>query len=164
MTDLSTERLSLHLLTVEEGRRIVDASPSEQDVWAEDFPMQDDRDGVKGFLGSAEAGHDAGPFGCYRIDRDGAAIGTIGFYGPPDEEGQVMFGYGLIPGARGAGYATEALAGLVAFCRSHDEVLVMVADTETGNTASQRVLDKTGFAMVKEEDGLYFYRQDVAAS
>ena len=162
MTDLSTERLSLHLLTVDEGRRIVDAAPSEQDVWAEDFPMQDDRDGVKGFLGAAEAGHDAGPFGCYRIDRDGAAIGTIGFYGPPDEEGQVMFGYGLVPGARGAGYATEALAGLVAFCRSHDEVLAMIADTETSNTASQRVLDKTGFAMVKEEEGLYFYRQDVA--
>jgi len=164
MTDLSTERLSLHLLTVEEGRRIVDAVPGEQDVWAEDFPMQDDRDGVKGFLGAAEAGHDAGPFGCYRIDRDGAAIGTIGFYGPPDGEGQVMFGYGLVPGARGAGYATEALAGLVVFCRSHDEVLAMVADTEASNTASQRVLDKTGFELVKEEDGLYFYRQDVAAS
>lgn len=40
----------------------------------------------------------------------------------------------------------------------------MVADTETSNTASRRVLDKTGFAMVKEEDGLYFYRQDVAMS
>ncbi|MEY9912220.1 hypothetical protein ABIA35_008479 [Catenulispora sp. MAP12-49] len=39
--------------------------------------MQDDRDGVQGFLGAAEAGHDAGPFGCYRIDQDGAAIGTI---------------------------------------------------------------------------------------
>ena len=126
--------------------------------------MQDDRDGVKGFLGAAEAGHDPGPFGCYRIDRDGAAIGTIGFYGPPDEQGQVMFGYGLVPEARGAGYATEALAGLVAFCRSHDEVLAMVADTETSNTASQRVLDKTGFAMVKEEEGLYFYRQDVATA
>lgn len=163
MTDLSTERLSLHPLTVEEGRRIVDATPGEQDDWAEDFPMQDDRDGVGGFLSAAEAGHDAGPFGCYRIDLNGAAIGTIGFYGPPDEEGQVMFGYGLVPGARGHGYATEALAGLVAFCRSHDAVRAMVADTETGNTASQRVLDKTGFALVKEEAGLYFYRLDVAA-
>lgn len=161
MTDLHTDRLTLHLLTVEEGRRIVDATPGEQDTWAEDFPMQDDRDGVKGFLGAAEAGHDAGPFGCYRIDRDGAAIGTIGFYGPPDEEGQVMFGYGLVPAARGNGYATEALAGLVAFCRAHAEVRAMVADTDTDNTASQRVLDKTGFALVKEENGLYFYQLDV---
>ena len=39
-TGLSTERLSLHLLTVEEGRRIVDVTPGEQDSWAEDFPMQ----------------------------------------------------------------------------------------------------------------------------
>lgn len=164
--DLSTERLSLHLLTVEESRRIVDVAPNEQDVWAEDFPMQDDRDGVNGFLGAAEAGHDAGPFGCYRIDRadpDGAAIGTIGFYGPPDEQGQVMFGYGLVPGARGSGYATEALAALVAFCRSHDGVRTMVADTEAGNTASQRVLDKTGFALVKEEGDMCLYRLDVTA-
>ncbi|MEY9887918.1 RimJ/RimL family protein N-acetyltransferase [Catenulispora sp. MAP5-51] len=84
--------------------------------------------------------------------------------GPPDEEGQVMFGYGLVPGARGHGYATGALGGLVAFCRSHAEVRTMVADTETGNAPSQRVLDKTGFALVKEEGGLYFYRQDVTES
>ncbi|MEY9859535.1 RimJ/RimL family protein N-acetyltransferase [Catenulispora sp. GAS73] len=162
MTDLHTDRLRLHPLTVEEGRRIVDVTPAADDSWAEDFPMQDDRDGVKGFLGAAEAGHDAGPFGCYRIDRDGAAIGTIGFYGPPDEDGQVMFGYGLVPAARGAGYATEALAGLVAMCRSHDAVRAMVADTEASNVASQRVLDKTGFALVKEEGGMYYYRLEVA--
>jgi len=161
MTDVVTDRLTLHLITVEEGRRIVDVTPAEQDNWAEDFPMQDDRDGVKGFLGAAEAGHDAGPFGCYRIDREGAAIGTIGFYGPPDDDGQVMFGYGLVPAARGAGYATEALAGLVDFCRSHPEVRMMVADTESSNTASQRVLDKTGFKQVKEEGTLYFYELDV---
>ncbi|MEZ0112214.1 RimJ/RimL family protein N-acetyltransferase [Catenulispora sp. EB89] len=162
MTDLHTDRLRLHPLTVEEGRRIVDTTPAAADTWAEDFPMQDDRDGVKGFLAAAEAGHDAGPFGCYRIDRDGAAIGTIGFYGPPDEDGQVMFGYGLVPGARGAGYATEALAGLVAMCRSHEAVRAMVADTEASNVASQRVLDKTGFALVKEEGGMYYYRLEVA--
>lgn len=162
MSDLLTDRLGLHLLTVEEGRRIVDVTPDATDSWAEDFPMQDDRDGVKGFLGAADAGHDAGPFGCYRIDRDGAAIGTIGFYGPPDEDGQVMFGYGLVPAARGAGYATEAVAALVAMCRAHEAVRVMVADTEVSNTASQRVLDKTGFALVKEEGGMYYYRLEVA--
>ncbi|WP_194913772.1 GNAT family N-acetyltransferase [Catenulispora rubra] len=162
MTDLHTDRLRLHPFTVEEGRRVVDVTPAADDSWAEDFPMQDDRDGVKGFLGAAEAGHDAGPFGCYRIDRDGTAIGTIGFYGPPDEEGQVMFGYGLVPGARGAGYATEALAGLVEMCRTHEAVRAMVADTEASNVASQRVLDKTGFALVKEEGGMYYYRLEVA--
>jgi RimJ/RimL family protein N-acetyltransferase len=163
-TDLTTERLSLHLLTVAEGRRIVDTTPDGQDNWAEDFPMQDDRDGIKGFLGAAEAGADAGPFGCYRIDRDGAAIGTIGFYGPPNEDGEVMFGYGLVPGARGLGYATEAVAGLVEFCKSHADVRTMLADTNTDNLPSQRVLDKTGFTLVKEEDGLYFYTLDATGA
>ena len=165
MTDLSTERLSLHLLTVDEGRRIVDAAPGEQDVWAEDFPMQDDRDGAKGFLGAAEAGHDAGPFGCYRIDRDGAAIGNDRLLRSARRRrpGHVR----LRTRARSARSRLRDRGprrALVAFCRSHDEVLAMVADTETSNTASQRVLDKTGFAMVKEEEGLYFYRQDVATA
>jgi len=173
MTDLITERLRLHLLTHEEGRRIVETTPDEQDRWAEGFPREDDRDGVKGFVGAMDAGQDPGPFRTFRIDRtdrtdhidhDGAAIGTIGFFGPPDENGQIMFGYGLVPGARGLGYATEAVAALVEFCRTHDGVRTMVADTETSNTASQRVLDKTGFTLEKEEDGLYIYRLDVAGS
>jgi len=164
MTDLMTDRLRLHLFTIDEGRRVLAATPGPEDRWAENFPMQDDRDGIKGFVDAIDAGRDPGRFGNYRIDRDEAAIGTIGFYGPPDEEGQVMFGYGLVPAARGLGYATEAVTRLVEFCRDQEGVRTMVADTELGNTASQRVLDKAGFTLVKEEEGLRFYRLDVSGS
>ena len=165
MDDLITPRLRLHLFTVAEARRIVEGAPSESDRWAEQFPMQDDKDGVGGFLKAAEAGADAGPFGSYRIDdADGAAVGTIGFYGPPDEEGRVVIGYGLVPGARGAGYATESVAGLVEFCRSRSDVSAILADTEKDNEASQRVLTKNGFVFEHEDEKLLYYRLDVTAS
>jgi len=162
---LRTPRLHLHLLTVPEARRIADAARSDADRWDADFPMQDDRDGVGGFLKAAEAGLDAGVFGCYRIDdADGAAIGTIGFYGPPDSDGHVVIGYGLVPGSRGRGLATEAVEGLTGFCRSHGDVTVIVADTEKDNLASQRVLVKNGFEFEREDDRFFYYRLDVTSS
>jgi RimJ/RimL family protein N-acetyltransferase len=162
---LGTPRLRLHLLTVAQARRIADVTPSDADTWAEQFPMQDDRDAVGGFLKAAEAGLEAGPFGCYRIeDEDGAAIGTIGFYGPPDSDGHVVIGYGLVPGARGRGLATEAVGGLAGFCRSHADVRAIVADTEKDNVASQRVLVKNGFGFEREDDRLFYYRLDVTSS
>jgi RimJ/RimL family protein N-acetyltransferase len=93
----------------------------------------------------------------------GAAIGTIGFFGPPDEDGQVMFGYGLVPAARGAGYATEAVVRLVELCRELEQVRAMVADTLKDNIPSQRVLEKAGFEFVREDDELFYYRLDVAS-
>jgi RimJ/RimL family protein N-acetyltransferase len=165
MDDLITPRLRLHLFTVAEARRVVDGVPCEADRWAEQFPMQDDKDGVGGFLKAAEAGADSGPFGSYRIDdADGAAVGTLGFYGPPDEEGRVVIGYGLVPGARGAGYATESVGGLIEFCRSRPDVTAILADTEKDNEASQRVLTKNGFVFEREDEQLLYYRLDVKAS
>lgn len=161
INDLLTARLRLHPFTVEEGRRVVGGAPSAADQWADGFPGQDDKDGLTGYLATASAGADPAPFGCYRVDLAGVAVGTIGFFGPP-EQGEVTIGYGLVPGARGLGYATEAVAALVALCRSHDHVRVMLADTDHDNTASQRVLAKNGFEFVRESDGLRYYRLDVS--
>ncbi|HEX3649971.1 MAG TPA: GNAT family N-acetyltransferase [Pseudonocardiaceae bacterium] len=147
MTDLVSERLRLHPFTLDEGRRVVDGVPDAGDRWATGFPTQDDKDGVSGYV---SAGVDPAPFGSYRIDLDGSVIGTIGFFGPPDERGEVTIGYGLVPGARGFGYATEAVARLVDFCRAHGNVRAVLADTLKDNVPSQRVLDKTGFVFVRE--------------
>jgi RimJ/RimL family protein N-acetyltransferase len=160
--DLLTPRLCLHPLTVEESRRIVDETPNAQDRWADGFPREDDRDGVRGFLHLASSGIDPAPFGTYRVDLDSVAVGTIGFFGPPDDDGQVMLGYGLVPAARGHGYATEAVGRLVELCRSHQGVRAMFADTDTDNLASQRVLTKNGFEFVREADALRYYRLDVS--
>jgi [ribosomal protein S5]-alanine N-acetyltransferase len=86
-----------------------------------------------------------------------SVIGSAGFKGPPDGEGAVEIAYGIAPGFRGRGYATEAAAGLVAFAAGSDRVRLVRAHTLPAPNASTRVLAKCGFARVGDvvdpEDG-----------
>ena len=69
----------------------------------------------------------------------------------------VEIGYGLVPAARGSGFATEALVAAVrlAFARGASAV---VADTADDNVASKRVLEKAGFRTAWRRDGSVGYR------
>ena len=50
------------------------------------------------------------------IERESTTVvGDIGFMGPPGEDGGVEIGYCVIPDRRGRGYASEAVAALVAW-------------------------------------------------
>lgn len=80
------------------------------------------------------------------LDR---AVGTGGFFGPPDEDGVVEIGYAMSASFREQGMATEAVSGLLDWAFSHPEVKRVLAFTEPHLTASRRVLEKTGF----EEQG-----------
>jgi RimJ/RimL family protein N-acetyltransferase len=179
MTDLITSRLILHPLTVEEATRIVGGIAGSSDVWADGFPGEGDRDAARmtvkaavshygsrahsdpgsGLPSPVDLADPADPFTCYRIDcrRDGAAIGTIGFHGPPDFRRQVTIGYGLVPHSWGNGYATEAVRALIELCRAHPGVRSLAADTGHDNYASQRVLIKSGFRLVRQDRDLLYY-------
>jgi RimJ/RimL family protein N-acetyltransferase len=101
------------------------------------------------------------------IERSTGLI--IGYSGVDwfDFEGEqrLEFGYRLVPGARGKGYATEASRAVLAlaaetFC---DEVLAMIDPT---NKASQGVARKLGFTFWKQAiidgylDNIYRLRVD----
>jgi RimJ/RimL family protein N-acetyltransferase len=160
---IQTEHLVLHPVSPAEARRIVTQTPGPDDRWADGFPREDDLDGLGALL---RAGDDAGdasqapPFGSMliieRVSRN--AIGSIGFYGPPDEEGQVTIGYGLVEQYRGRGLGTEALEALIGYCRTKPEVRTILADTEVENKVSQRVLEKSGFTFIRANSELCFYR------
>jgi len=160
---IETEHLVLHPVTPAEAQRIVSRTPGPQDTWADGFPREDDLDGL-GML--ARAGDEqsdatqARPFGSMLIAERASrsAIGSIGFFGPPDEEGQVTIGYGLVEQYRGRGLGTEALAALIAYCRTRPEVRTILADTEVENKVSQRVLEKCGFTFIRANDEACFYR------
>ena len=140
----------------DEAARIVAGTPGDGDNWAEGFPRQDDRDGAAGLASGAA---DPGAFGCYRIVSpvSGQTIGTAGFYGPPDESGQVTIGYGLVDQEWGNGYGTEAVTGLIEICRDDGAISAILADTDLDNIASQRVLEKNGFDRVRTtEEYCYF--------
>jgi RimJ/RimL family protein N-acetyltransferase len=65
------------------------------------------------------------------------------------EDGVVEIGYGVIPSARGRGFATEAAASLVGWARLDPRCAAITAlGVRPGNTASERVLEKLGMQLV----------------
>ena len=66
--------------------------------------------------------------------------------------GLVEIGYGIAAGRRGRGYATQAVAAVVAAARADPALRGVAADTAVANVASQRVLIKNGFARRGEAD------------
>jgi [ribosomal protein S5]-alanine N-acetyltransferase len=83
-----------------------------------------------------------------------AVIGSLGFIGPPDPEGRVELGFGIVPSRRGRGYCTEAVGGLLEWLKGQDAVKKVIAHCDLDNAGSARVLEKSGFARVGEKDGL----------
>ena len=74
-----------------------------------------------------------------------SVIGTVGFKGPPDEDGVVEIAYGIVPMFQGRGYATEAAQAAVAFAFGSGQVRHVRAHTLPTLNASTRVLAKCGF-------------------
>lgn len=105
-------------------------------------------------------GYAASGFTAYQVVReeDGLVIGDVGFIGPPDDDGVVTIDFSLAPAARGHGYATEAVAALVAWALEQSGVSAVEADTEDGHVPSQGVLDRCGLTVVARRDGRRTYR------
>lgn len=78
------------------------------------------------------------------VGHDGSIIGRFNLYDLHDGTAEV--GYRIAERVAGRGVATEALSDLC--CKAaHDHSLqTLTAGTATGNVASQRVLEKAGFA------------------
>jgi RimJ/RimL family protein N-acetyltransferase len=157
MTDVRTSRLRLHAIDVAEAERIVARCAGPADAWADDFPFEGDVGAVGGFLRATAALGEQRPFGYYRVTRlsDQRAVGGIGFKGQPDG-GCAEIGYGLVPSARGHGYAAEALIALVDVAAGHG-VFRVIADTTPDNIASQRTLIRAGFRPVSTAAEVHHY-------
>ena len=84
-------------------------------------------------------------FGVWAVARTDSRIvvGSAGFIAPPDR-GEVELGYGIHPGHRNAGYATEAAVALVAWALGREGVARVIAECDEENAASVRVLEKAG--------------------
>ncbi|MFJ9312659.1 GNAT family N-acetyltransferase [Pimelobacter simplex] len=145
-----TRRLSLVLwdaatvADIKAGRR--------RPEWHADFPREDDE-------GAATLWRDGDPWGPRSIVslKQQLVIGSIGFFGPPEEAddgvAEVEVGYGLVPAARGYGLASEALGALLA--RADGAGVRVRASIAPVNAASLRVAAKAGFTEVRgsTEDG-----------
>jgi ribosomal-protein-alanine N-acetyltransferase len=145
---LRTERLRIHPLSDEEMARMVEREEDE---------------GLKQAYGEMLAGCRANPgerlwHAVWAIeDLRGERVGNLSFKGV-SADGVTELGYGIEEGHRGKGYATEAVKAMVAWAFGHAEIRVVEAETEAGNGASRRVLEKCGFEETGEigEEGPRF--------
>ena len=79
------------------------------------------------------------------IERsDGTHIGDLCFKGLEDNRNPEI-GYGILDEFQGKGYATEAVKLALKWAFGHPEITAVEAESDPGNAASQRVLEKCGF-------------------
>src|SRR5262245_48416531 len=94
-----------------------------------------------------------GQFGPFFLQRseDDLVVGEIGgaFV---DEEGTIEIGYAVVESQWNCGYATAAVEALLTTAREAPGVCRIVAHTPLERPQSGRVLEKAGFAMVREMD------------
>ena len=88
------------------------------------------------------------------VERAGnAVVGSAGFVGKPNQEGSIELGFGVHPGHRNRGYASEAARALVRWGLEQPGVDRVVATCDQDNIPSMRVLEKAGLVRLGEEDG-----------
>ncbi|WPF80671.1 GNAT family N-acetyltransferase [Sanguibacter sp. 4.1] len=145
-------RVTLEPISPALAQRIVDRTEIPGDDWHPEYPFVDELDPLRS-LARSTAPHPVFTMYLVRRSSDGLAVGGLGFFGPPDSNGRVELGYGLVPGARGAGLAKQAV-GLALRMARDAGATVAAADTEADNLASRRVLAANGFLEVERRGGL----------
>ena len=113
-----------------------------------DWPHADTVDALRPL---AEHPDDTGP-GTFLVLHEGVVVGDCGWFGPPDDTGEVEIGYGLAPSARGRGLGTAAVQALLEWVRAQGAVHVR-AEVLPGNEPSLRLLTRLGFLQVDERAG-----------
>jgi len=121
--------------------------------WIAGGPFEGTREAATFMTKAYQAGLHRPEFGVFALVRseDGRTIGGMGFHAVPDEEGRTEVGYDLVEGARGQGYATEALRALTGWALARDDVRTVLATVERDNLASQAVVSRVGFKQVGED-------------
>ena len=148
---LEADRLVIYAASEKEMNQIIEAERDE--ALREAY-----REMLRGSLEHAE---DWGWYAVWMIVRkDGAHIGNLSFKGSP-VDGVVELGYGIAEEYRGFGYATEAVETILEWAFDQPGVTKIAAETESGNLASQRVLEKCGFlpSAVMGKEGPRFERE-----
>ncbi|GAA2270471.1 acetyltransferase [Streptomyces ruber] len=159
---IPAERLELHAVTPAAAADLA-AGGTGGFEWLGGGPAEGTRVGAGLVFTAYQAGALHPEWGTFALVRteDGRALGALGFHSAPDEDGHVEIGYDLVEAARGHGYATEAVRALADWAgrraRETGDVRRLWAVVDTSNTASQRVVERSGFRRVDEEGEQFAY-------
>lgn len=89
--------------------------------------------------------------------NDKRVIGDMGFFGKPDEKGEVEVGFGLVEHERGKGFGYESLNAIMDWLNFQESVKVIKARCLIGNIPSARILEKAGLKEVNRDDELIYW-------
>lgn len=132
---IETERLTIHIASDSEMTEFIEKQTDAELITAYREMLQ----------GCLDHPYDRDWYALWMIeDRRGSHIGDLSFKGP-ENNGSVEIGYGINEENRGNGYATEAVIAAAEWALRQPGVRRVEAETEPGNRASQRVLEKCGF-------------------
>lgn len=94
------------------------------------------------------------------LENGYVAAGTAGYKGPPDAEGTVEIGYGVVPEFQRRGIATEAAMGLIFNAFEHPEVKRVISETLPELVASIGVMENCGLRHIGDgsEPGVIRYQ------
>jgi ribosomal-protein-alanine N-acetyltransferase len=90
--------------------------------------------------------------------KNNLIIGSAGYIGKPDNEGNIEIGFGIIPSKRKNGFCNESVKALLKWGLSHDEVNGIIARCEKSNIASKKTIMKLGFEFLNEKDDLLTWK------
>lgn len=148
---VETPRLTVRAVSVEDMRRFIGQQTDSVLTQAYSEMLQGCTDHPEQWMWHA----------IWMIERkDGTRVGDLSFKGLR-ADGSAEIGYGVDEAYRGCGYASEAVGAVVEWALRQPGVTCVQAETEPNNTASQRVLEKCGFAPsgMLGEEGPRFVRE-----
>ncbi|MCD7035349.1 GNAT family N-acetyltransferase [Metabacillus sp. GX 13764] len=150
MKEITTENLRLHTWNSKLLQQAIhDPQQLSIDLGlyiGEGFPNEDERKDLFPFLlESLQKGNDAHWYGGLVIHQEDAAIiGCAGFLSPPDVNGSIEIGYGIVPAYQRRGFATEIARALIKWSFEFSDVKSVTAAPSSSNAPSIRVMEKLG--------------------
>ncbi len=159
MDALETPRLRLVALALDEAAAMLDGLRPDRDRWTPGYPTGSNLVAAGYVVTAAAQGYDLGPWTVYQLVRkqDGRVVGGLGFFGPPDDAGDVDVGFSEPPELRAEGYAAEGLRALIAYAKAQPEVRRVLADTAVTNRRVNTVLAAAGMRRSGSDGRLVFY-------
>jgi RimJ/RimL family protein N-acetyltransferase len=149
--EISTPRLVLVPVSTEIANAVV-AGDLSRVPHAVGWPHGDTLDALRLFLSTDE------PSLLWLITLDDTVIGDCGTVGGLDAAGEIEIGYGLAAEHRGVGYGNEVVSALSGWLLGHPPVRRVVArEVLATNVPSRRALERAGFVLEEERDGLTWY-------
>ena len=156
--DTTTTPLTLHPFSVADAERMLSGEVDPRDGWEGGYAFTDEPELLSEYVRAVREGGDPAPFGPYLVRRahDGATIGGVNLFGPPDDSGAVEFAFGLVPAVRGQGLAIHAVIAAVELVRTTG-ALAARAECEIANLPARRVLENAGLVEAGRSDDSIIY-------